>query len=299
MPIATGNANEALLALVNGKFVKLRVPYPMGFYTKWMDGRIDDPTRRLEGQGAMGDLQHAHAVPRRGRQGHDEQGREVPASTRPARAVSGRAPARMGPAPDKRYRLVLTSASVSPRLTGSKSPPGGSSDATSHDPNPSRPHARPWRPAPALGADLKLGFTLSLTGGTDDYGKGARMGAELALEGIQRQGRLHRARRSKPVIYDDETKPAKGVENVTRLITRDKVFAIVGPVNSGVALAIIDIAQKKEVPLMDTIATAEQIIERYANAPKNYIFRVSLNDGIQTSFMIDYIQKKSVISGSA
>src|SRR5260221_97760 len=65
---------------------------------------------------------------------------------------------------------------------------------------------------------------------------------------------------------------------------------MVGPVNSGVALAIIDIAQKNQVPLMDTVATAEQIIERYKNAPKNYIFRVSLNDGIQTSFMIDYIK---------
>ena len=46
------------------------------------------------------------------------------------------------------------------------------------------------------------------------------------------------------------------------------------------------------MPIMDTIATAEPIIERYAKAPKSYIFRVSLNDGIQTSFMIDYIQKK-------
>ncbi len=44
---------------------------------------------------------------------------------------------------------------------------------------------------------------------------------------------------------------------------------------------------------MDTIATAEEITKRYAKEPKNYTFRVSLNDGIQTSFMIDYIQKKS------
>ena len=34
----------------------------------------------------------------------------------------------------------------------------------------------------AAGADLKIGFTLSLTGGTDDIGKAARMGAELALK---------------------------------------------------------------------------------------------------------------------
>src|SRR6478672_8529923 len=143
----------------------------------------------------------------------------------------------------------------------------------------------------ATAADLKIGFTLSLTGGTDDYGKAARMGAELALKEYNDKGG-YKGQKVEAVIYDDETKPAKGVENVTRLITRDKVFAIVGPVNSGVALAIIDIAQKNQIPLMDTIATAEQIIERYQNAPKSYIFRVSLNDGIQTSFMIDYIKSR-------
>ena len=51
VPIATGNANESLLALVNGRFVNLRVPYPMGFYTKWMDGRIDDPAAGWKGRG--------------------------------------------------------------------------------------------------------------------------------------------------------------------------------------------------------------------------------------------------------
>jgi hypothetical protein len=51
VPIATGNLNDALLALVDGKFVVLRVPYPLGFYTKWMDGRIDDPKGGWKGKG--------------------------------------------------------------------------------------------------------------------------------------------------------------------------------------------------------------------------------------------------------
>jgi hypothetical protein len=51
VPIATGNANESLLALVDGRFVNLRVPYPLGFYTKWMDGRIDDPSTGWKGKG--------------------------------------------------------------------------------------------------------------------------------------------------------------------------------------------------------------------------------------------------------
>jgi hypothetical protein len=51
VPIATGNLNDALLALVNGKFVVLRVPYPLGYYTKWMDGRIDDAKTGWKGRG--------------------------------------------------------------------------------------------------------------------------------------------------------------------------------------------------------------------------------------------------------
>jgi hypothetical protein len=51
VPLNTGNASEALLALKDGRWVVLRVPYPLGFYTKWMDGRIDDPRRGWKGKG--------------------------------------------------------------------------------------------------------------------------------------------------------------------------------------------------------------------------------------------------------
>jgi hypothetical protein len=50
-PINTGNASEGLLALKDGKFVVLRVPYPTGYYTKWMDGRIDDARAGWKGRG--------------------------------------------------------------------------------------------------------------------------------------------------------------------------------------------------------------------------------------------------------
>jgi hypothetical protein len=51
VPINTGNESEALLALKDGEWIKLRVPYPMGFYAKWMDGRIDDPNAGWKGRG--------------------------------------------------------------------------------------------------------------------------------------------------------------------------------------------------------------------------------------------------------
>lgn len=51
VPINTGNQSEGLLALKDGAWVVLRVPYPLGFYTKWLDGRIDDPRAGWKGRG--------------------------------------------------------------------------------------------------------------------------------------------------------------------------------------------------------------------------------------------------------
>ena len=48
---ATGNESEAILALVDGKFMTFRVPYPMGYYGKGLDGRIDDPNAGWKGRG--------------------------------------------------------------------------------------------------------------------------------------------------------------------------------------------------------------------------------------------------------
>jgi hypothetical protein len=50
-PINTGNLSEGLLALKDGKWIVMRVPYPMGFFTKWMDGRIDNPKADWKGRG--------------------------------------------------------------------------------------------------------------------------------------------------------------------------------------------------------------------------------------------------------
>jgi hypothetical protein len=51
IPFATGNLTDSLEALVDGKFVTLRIPYPMGFHAKGMDGRVDDPNAGWKGRG--------------------------------------------------------------------------------------------------------------------------------------------------------------------------------------------------------------------------------------------------------
>jgi hypothetical protein len=50
-PIITGNSSDSLIALVNGKWVVMRVPYPLGFFAKGMDGRVDDAKAGWKGKG--------------------------------------------------------------------------------------------------------------------------------------------------------------------------------------------------------------------------------------------------------
>ena len=49
-PFVTGTNSDSLAALVDGKWVVMRVPYPMGFFPRGLDGRIDDPNGGWKGR---------------------------------------------------------------------------------------------------------------------------------------------------------------------------------------------------------------------------------------------------------
>jgi hypothetical protein len=51
VPISTGNENDGFDALVNGKMIVLRIPYPISYYAKGLDARIDDPNAGWKGRG--------------------------------------------------------------------------------------------------------------------------------------------------------------------------------------------------------------------------------------------------------
>ncbi len=50
-PIITGNEYDGVHAFVNGRFITMRIPYPLGFYMKGLEGRIDDPQAGWKGRG--------------------------------------------------------------------------------------------------------------------------------------------------------------------------------------------------------------------------------------------------------
>ena len=51
IPMSTANLNDGFVALKDGQMVMLRIPYPLGFYAKGFDGRIDNPDAGWKGRG--------------------------------------------------------------------------------------------------------------------------------------------------------------------------------------------------------------------------------------------------------
>jgi hypothetical protein len=53
VPIANGTGSDSLIAVVprTGEMITMRVPYPLGFYSRGLDGRIDDPKTGWKGRG--------------------------------------------------------------------------------------------------------------------------------------------------------------------------------------------------------------------------------------------------------
>ena len=92
IPIANGSNSDSLLALdpETREWTVLRVPYPQGFFTRGLDGRIDDPNARLERPGRLGHLRGGGDLAHRRWQGREARHREVPGAPGPAGQLATR-----------------------------------------------------------------------------------------------------------------------------------------------------------------------------------------------------------------
>ena len=145
----------------------------------------------------------------------------------------------------------------------------------------------------AFAQDIKFGFNADQSGtAAAELGVAARHGFELAIEDINKAGGLL-GKKVIPVVRDDTGTPPKSIQNMNELIDSEKVAVVVGPTNSGNALAWLHIPQQKKVPVIVPVATATDITKRYQGEAQNFIFRVSMVDREQVSLLLAYAVKSS------
>ena len=139
----------------------------------------------------------------------------------------------------------------------------------------------------ALAADpIKIGVSGPFTGGSSSMGVSMRDGVRLAADEINKAGGVL-GRQIQLVERDDEAKNERGVQIAQELINKERVAAVVGYINTGVALASQRFFQDAKIPVMNNVATGSVITQQFADQPENYVFRNSAHDSIQAPMIVE------------
>src|SRR5262245_56558172 len=124
--------------------------------------------------------------------------------------------------------------------------------------------------------DIPIGMYGSLTGDGASFGQSSREGTELAVDELNNAGGVLGGRRFRLLVEDDQSKPEEASNAVTKLITQDKVVAVLGEVASRRTLAAAPVAQKYQIPMITPASTNERVTQ-----VGDYIFRVCFIDPFQ------------------
>jgi branched-chain amino acid transport system substrate-binding protein len=129
---------------------------------------------------------------------------------------------------------------------------------------------------------IKVGEYASLTGKEAGFGQTSHHGVVLALEEINNAGGVL-GKKLELVYEDNQTKPGESATAVKKLISRDKVIALIGEVSSGRSLEAAPIAQAAKIPMIAPAATNPKVTET-----GDYIFRVCFIDPFQGTVMAKF-----------
>ena len=129
--------------------------------------------------------------------------------------------------------------------------------------------------APAMAADpIKVGIIQGLSGAYEIYGKAEVTGFKMGLEYFTKGSNKIIGRDVKLYVEDSQIKAARAKMLLTKLYSDDKVDLVIGPTSSGVALAILPVAQQFKKILIVEPAVADSITGKNWN---RYIFRTGRN----------------------
>lgn len=129
---------------------------------------------------------------------------------------------------------------------------------------------------------IKIGEFASLTGKEAVFGQNSHKGTLLAIEEVNAAGGVL-GRPLELITEDNQSKAGESATVVKKLISRDKVVAVLGEIVSGRTLEAAPIAQMAKIPLISPGATNVAV-----TAKGNYIFRICFIDDFQGTVMAKF-----------
>jgi len=143
---------------------------------------------------------------------------------------------------------------------------------------------------PAQGqTPIRIGASLSLTGTYGKIGSYQKEGYELCAEDLNRKGGLL-GRKIEFVVYDDQSAPATGVRLYEKLITEDKVDAVMGPYSSPITEAVANVTEKYKKVMVSPLASTTSIFKK----GRKYIFMVISPAEVYLEGLVDMAAKRGL-----
>jgi len=137
---------------------------------------------------------------------------------------------------------------------------------------------------------IRIGHVAALSGASAQSGEAITRGLTIAIDEINAKGGLLGGRKLELIQRDDESVPPKGVVAARELISKEKVVAMFGGIDTPVALATVPVVNKEKVPYIAVWAAGTGITRN--GADPNYVFRVSAVDVLVDVKLLDYANKK-------
>lgn len=131
----------------------------------------------------------------------------------------------------------------------------------------------------------KIGAIFSVTGANAPLGEPEKKALLLLVDKLNKAGGVA-GHQIEMVVEDDESDPAKAVAAVNKLITVDKVLAIIGGTGSGNAMAIKPIATSKKIPYI-SVAAGNVITD----TDFKWTFRAPAKNSLAAEAALTYIEK--------
>lgn len=153
-------------------------------------------------------------------------------------------------------------------------------------PTDSRTGNAPEAAQTATTGDILVGEYGSMTGGEATFGISTHEGIMMAIDEKNAAGGV-KGRQLKVIALDNQGKSDEAAAVVTRLITENKVIAVLGEVASSRTLAAAPIAQQHKIPMISPSSTNPQVTE-----VGDYIFRVCFIDPFQGTAMAKFAWEK-------
>jgi len=145
-------------------------------------------------------------------------------------------------------------------------------------------------PVPAEAqAPIKIGASLSLTGTYGKIGAYQKEGYEICADDLNAKGGLL-GRKVEFVVYDDQSMPATGVRLYEKLITEDKVDAVMGPYSSPITEAVANVTEKYQKVMVTPLAATTSIFKK----GRKYVFMVISPAEVYLEGLIDTAAKRGL-----